>query len=306
MPNILITEPEYFDWEAIEILKSVGSVTTKRLTKQELTKEIENIDVLVCRIETQVDKTVLDAAKKLKIIGSATTGLNHIDVEYAKQKGVKIINLSGTHTTSTAEYTFSLILTLAKRIPWAFESLRNGKWERHKFFGHTLHGKTLGIIGYGKIGRQVAEFAKAFGMNIIAFDPYVKSADIRLVSLEDLLKESDVVTIHAMLTKETENLIGEEQFKLMKKDAILVNAARGQIVNSAALINALKNGLILGAAQDVFTEEPLPPTDQLIKYAKDHNNLLITPHIAATTYEASHEAGLEIATRITQELKSTI
>jgi len=303
MTNILITEPEYFDQEAVYILKSVGTVTAKRLTKQELIKEIENVDVLVCRIETHVDKTILDAAKKLKIIGSATTGLNHIDVEYAKQKGVKIINLAGTHTTSTAEYTFSLILTLAKRIPWAFENLKTGVWERYRFFGHTLHGKTLGVIGYGKIGRQVAEYAKTFGMNIIAFDPYVKTADIRMVSLEDLLREADVITIHAMLTKETENLIGEEQFKLMKKNAILVNAARGQIVNSESLIKALKNGVILGAAQDVFAEEPLPPTDPLIRFARENQNLLITPHIAASTHEAIHEAGLEIATRIRDELK---
>ncbi len=302
MPNILVTEPEYFDKEAIDVLKSVGKVIAQRLTKQDLVKEIEDVDALVCRIETQVDKSVLDAAKKLKVIGSATTGLNHIDVEYAKQKGVKVINLSGTHTASTAEYTFTLILALARKLPWAFDNLREGRWERHKFFGQNLHGKTLGIIGYGKIGRQVADYAKAFGMKIIAFDPYVKSADIMLVSLEDLLKQSDVITIHAMLTKETENLIGEEQFKLMKKDALLVNAARGQIVNSGALINALKNNLILGAAQDVFTQEPLPPTDPLIKYAAENSNLLITPHIAATTHEAAHEAGLEIVTRIKEEL----
>ncbi|HLD56947.1 MAG TPA: hydroxyacid dehydrogenase [archaeon] len=302
MVSILVTEPEYFDRETIDVLKSVGTVTARRLAKEELVKEIENVDILVCRIETQVDKAVLDAAKKLKIIGSATTGLNHIDLEYAKQKGVQIINLSGTHTTSTAEYTFSLILALSKRIPWAFENLSNGIWERHKFFGHTLHGKTLGVIGYGKIGRQVASYAKALGMNIIAFDPYVKSADIRLVSLEDLLKESDVITIHAMLTKETENLIGEQQFKLMKESAIIVNAARGQIVNSEALINALKEKLILGAAQDVFVQEPLSPTDSLIKFAKENSNLLITPHIAATTYEAAHEAGLEIATKVKEEL----
>ena len=164
----------------------------------------------------------------------------------------------------------------------------------------------MGVIGYGKIGREVAGYAKAFGMNIIAFDPYVKSADVRLASLDDLLKESDVITIHAMLTKETENMIGYEQFKIMKKNCLLVNAARGQIVNNESLMHALKENLILGAALDVFPEEPLQPTDPLIKFARENNSLLITPHIAASTHESIHEGALEIARKVVEEIKTVV
>ena len=308
MYKILITEPEYFPEDLAGLLKDVGTVVIKRLDRGQLLDEVKDVDVLIVRMETLVDKKVLDNAKKLKIIGTATTGVNHIDAEEAEKRGIKIINLSGTHTVPTAEYTFSLILSLIRRIPWAFENMKNGKWERYKFFGAECEGKTFGIVGLGKIGGRVAEYAQAFDMKIIAYDPYVdkakaKEQNIELVSLQDVLKKSDIITIHSMLTKETENMIGLKEFQLMKRSAFLVNAARGMIVNEKDLVKALESKLIAGAALDVYNNEPLEKESELVKYAKKNGNLLLTPHIAASTNESIRNAALYVISEIKESIK---
>ncbi len=300
--KILVTEPEYFDVAASAVLRDVGELILKRVTRQELINLVTDVDAIIVRIDTKVDKEVLDAAKKLKLVASVTTGINHIDMDYAGKRGIKVINLVGAHTESTSQHTIALLLSLCRRIPWAYENLRSGKWERHRFFGTLLKDKTMGIVGLGKIGRTTASYGKALGMNIIAFDPYVKSSEYELVSINDLLKRSDVIVIHAMLTKETENLISKEQFEMMKETAFLINTARGQIVNEDDLLEALENKKISGAAVDVFSEEPLNQESKIIKYARENQNLLITPHLGATTLESMREASLEIANRVKEEL----
>lgn len=300
MYKILITEPEYFPEDAIAILRQIGDVVSKRFDRKQLLKEIKDVDILVVRIETLVDKSLLKNAKKLKMIASATVGIEHIDVVEAEKRGVKVINLEGTHTLPTAEHTFALILSLVRKIPWAFEHMKKGKWERYKFFGRELEGKILGVIGLGKIGSKVAGYANAFGMDVIAYDPYVdaekvKELNVELTSLENVLKKSDVVTIHSMLTKETENMIDMKELEMMKSNAVLINVARGKIVNERALAKALKYGIIAGAALDVYTTEPIEDGNALVEYAKRNSNLLLTPHIAASTEESIGNAAIYVA-----------
>jgi D-3-phosphoglycerate dehydrogenase len=305
MYEILVTEPEYLDADGRAALDRIGHVTAKRMTRKELEQVIPNMDAIFIRVDTSVDAALMDKAKKLKIIGSVTTGLNHVDVEAANKRGIKVVNLHGTHTISTAQYTMAMMLSLCRNIPWAYDNVRKGRWERYKFIGTELEGKTLGIIGLGKIGLQVAAYAKAFGMKVVAYDPYAKQGDVPLLdSLDKVLAQADVLTIHAMLTKETNGLFGAKQFNMVKKGAYLVNTARAEIVNQEALLNALNSGQLRGAAFDVFIKEPIDGTDDpMVKYAIEHTNLILTPHIGASTREAAHAACLEIAASIEQELK---
>ncbi len=309
MNKILVTEPEYFPEDAISIFKKIGTVVNKRLSRKQLLNEIKDVDILVVRIETLVDKVVLKDAKRLKVIASATTGIDHIDVAEAEKRGIKIINLQGTHSLPTAEYTFALILALVRRIPWAFESMKENKWERYKFFGREVRGRILGIVGLGKIGGRVANYAAAFGMKVIAHDPYVtaenaKELNVELTSLENVLKKSDIITIHSMLTKVTENMIDYKELQMMKRDAFLINVARGKIVNEKALVRALKNGIIAGAALDVYSIEPIESGNELVKYAKENDNLLLTPHIAASTQESIRNAAIYVAERVKEITKN--
>lgn len=307
--KILITEPEYYPREYIKPLEEIGEVIAKRLSYEELLKEIKDVDALIVRVETKVDKKILDNADKLKVIASMTTGLNHIDIKEAEVHGIKIISLPGYATNSTAEYTMSLILSLIRRVPWAFDHMKSEKWERHRFLGTELFGKTLGVIGFGRIGSRVGKYANAFGMKVIFYDPYLdknmlKGVEAKQVfSLDDILENSDVITIHTFLSKETNKMIKKEQFVRMKKNAIIVNASRGMIIDESDLVEALENGMISGAALDVYEEEPLPPSHELVNYARSHENLIITPHIAGSTKESIEMAAKFVCDKFLEILK---
>jgi len=308
--KILITEPEYFSEKVLSQLKEIGEVVAKRLNYNDLLEEVKDADVLLVRIETIVDKKILDNAKKLKLIASVTTGTDHINVEEAKKHGVKVFNPFGYATNATSEYTMSLILNLVRKVPWAFENFKDDKWERYKFLGSELNGKTLGIIGFGRIGSKVRKYAKAFGMNVVFLDPYVNKEILKEVeaeqvtSLDNLLKKSDVITLHTFLSKETENMISKEQFSKMKNNCVIVNASRGKVIDESALVNALESGEIAGAALDVFEQEPLPSSHKLMKYAKNHDNLLLTPHVAGSTKESLENAIKSVVDKILEEVKS--
>ena len=296
--KIIVVSPEYFPEDTLSRLEQIAQIYSKKLSRKELISEIGEYDGVLTRVDVRFDSEVLEKARKLKAIGTATTGLNHIDVGYANSRGIKIFNLSGTHTIPTAEHTFSLILSLARRVPWAFESLKKGEWERHRFFGSGLEGKTLGIIGFGRIGSRVAGFAKGFGMKVITYDPYVResvirSAGAKKASLDDVLR-SDIISIHASLSKETKKMINSTAISRMKSSALLINTARGEIVDEKALLDALEKKRIAGAALDVFADEPLRKNSDLIKYAKLNDNLIITPHLGASTNEAVRESAMEI------------
>ncbi len=305
--KILVAAPEYFPDEILAELKDIADVDSKKLSRKELLGVIGNYDAVLARVDVKFDEELLSKAAKLKVIGSGTEGLDHIDVKYADSRGIKIFNLAGAHTIPAAEYTFSLIAALARKIPWGYESLKNGKWERSSFFGMELEGKTLGTIGFGKIGSRVAKYAKSFGMDILTYDPYInqKSADdigVKVTTLDDVLKNSDIITVHAFLSPETRKMINSETLSKMKNTAILVNTARGEIVDNDALIDALRNCKIAGAALDVFDEEPLTPDSKIIQYANENQNLLITPHIAASTKEAVEKAARETVKNVKEFL----
>ncbi|MCK4405708.1 MAG: hydroxyacid dehydrogenase [Hadesarchaea archaeon] len=312
MINILVTEPKTYDDENIAMLKEIGNVECRRMNRKELLKRIENFEILVIRMETRIDKELINRAKKLKIIATGTTGLDHIDVAYAEQKNVRVISLKGAiellkNVPSTAEHTFALLLSLIRKIPWAFDSIRKEGWNRSKFFGVELNGKTLGMIGFGRLGTIVTKIAKGFGMNVIAFDPYINQkkmdeAGVSPLPFEKLLKKSDVISIHATLTPETENMISHDEFKLMKRGVVLINTARGRIIDEKALLYALQNKLIAGAALDVLANEASEESpvihNPLVKYAKNNENLIITPHLGGGTFEAQKKTGVYLVQKI--------
>jgi len=296
----LITAPEYYDSDAVALFKTLGDVTIKKCNHDELVKIIPEYAVLAIRVETKVDKAMIDAGKNLKVIATATTGIDHIDTVYAKQKGIEVISLQGANTVATAEYSFALLLSVIRKIPAAHNSLVRGKWNRAEFMGTQLLGKKLGVIGFGRIGREIAKRAQAFGMSILAYDPYLTDDvfaqnNAKKMQMDDLLREADVVTLHVFLTDETRGFMNKSKFQLMKKNAVLINCSRGEVVNDANLVEALDKKTIAAACLDVFSQEPLPETNVLTRYAKTHDNLLITPHIAGSTFESLHEAGIFVA-----------
>ncbi len=292
--------------EGLKILKEVPEfqVDCKFGQKpEELKGIIKNYDALIVRSETKVTADIIEAAAKLKFIGRAGVGLDNVDLKAATQKGIVAMNTPAGNTTSTAEHTMSMILALARNIPQAVASLKSGKWERSKFSGVELYGKTLGVIGLGRIGSTVAKFAKAFGMEVIVYDPFLsmevaKQKDVDMVELKVLLKKADYVTIHIPMTDETKNLISDKEFDLMKKKVRVVNCARGGIINEEALARALKEGKIAGCALDVYEQEPLPSDSPLLKF----ENCITTPHLGASTSEAQVNVAIEIAETIRNAL----
>jgi D-3-phosphoglycerate dehydrogenase len=266
------------------------------LTRPELLERVRKYEVLIVRLAHQVDREILDRADRLKAIVTATTGLDHIDMAYAQSKGIGVLSLRGEveflHSIpATAEYTWALLLALVRRIPVAFQSVLAGEWERDRFKGHDLDGKTLGILGLGRIGEKVARYGQAFGMRVIAYDPYRKDwpPEIeRAASQDDLLRQSQVLCVHVPLNEETKNLLGNSELAQLPSGAVLVNTARGQVINEAVLVDALESGHLAGAALDVIWDERAagPNRSPLMQYARTHDNLLITPHIAGATYES--------------------
>lgn len=268
------------------------------LAPQELLQAIPEYDGLIVRSATKVTREVITAAQNLKAIGRAGIGLDNIDLEAAKEQGIKILNTPGATTISVAELTIGQMLALARHIPQATASLKASKWEKKKFMGTELYGKTLGIIGVGKIGREVAKRASGMGMDLVGYDPYIREADVRdlglkLLPLEDLLPYSDYITIHIPLTPETKHLLSERKFALMKEGARLVHCARGGVVDEKALYDALMSGKIAGAALDVFEEEP-PKDNPLLGL----DNVIATPHLGASAREGQVRSSAEIAEKL--------
>jgi D-3-phosphoglycerate dehydrogenase len=272
-------------------------------SEEELCRQIGAYDALIVRSATHVTGAVIAEARNLKVIGRAGAGVDNIDVETATRRGIVVMNTPGGNTISTAEHTFSLLLSLARNVPQAWDSIRQGKWERKKFVGAELFGKTIGIIGLGKVGREVAVRARAFGMTVIGFDPVV-SAEIALkmgveVSpLDELFARADFITIHTPLSDETKGLIGEEALAKCKEGVRIINCARGGIVDEQALLKALDSGKVAGAALDVFEHEP-PGDHPLLK----HHRVVATPHLGASTEEAQEKVARQIAAQVADFLK---
>src|ERR1700756_2314211 len=264
---------------------------------------LADADALVVRSAVQVDDALMEKAPKLRVIGRAGVGVDNIDAEAATRRGIVVMNTPGANAVAVAELTIGLMLALARKLPAANSSLHAGKWEKKSLPGAELKGKTLGILGLGRIGLEVARRAKAFGLEIIGSDPFVSAAvarenGIRLVSLDELIAGADYLTLHVGLTPQTAGIVNARTLAAMKKGIRIINCARGELVDDAALIEALKSGHVAGAALDVFTQEPLKDSPYF-----GLDNVILTPHIAGSTAEAQEAVGIQIARQIREYLK---
>ncbi len=266
---------------------------------EELLRVIPEYDALVVRSETKVTAQVIEAGTRLRVIGRAGVGVDNIDVVAATRRGIVVVNAPTGNNVAAAEHTIALMLSVARNIPQACASVKSGVWQRSKFTGVELRGKTLGIVGLGKIGTEVARRAQGLEMRVIAYDPYLspehaQKLGVEAVQLDGLLERADFVTFHVPMTTQTRGMIGAEQLRRMKPTARLVNCARGGIVDENALLEALDKGLIAGAALDVFTQEPLPADHPLLR----HEKVVLTPHLGGSTVEAQEGVALDVAEQV--------
>ncbi|MDP2755091.1 MAG: phosphoglycerate dehydrogenase [Nitrospirota bacterium] len=290
--------------KCIEILKKSGlEVDVKTGMKpEELKACIGDYHGLIIRSATKVTSEIINAAKNLKVIGRAGSGLDNVDRAAATKKGIVLMNTPGGNTITTAEHSIALMVALARQIPQATISMKAGKWEKKKFMGVELFNKTLGIIGIGNIGSQVAKRAQGLAMNVIAYDPFLsedkaKAMGVEKVDIKELFRRSDFITIHTPLTPETRNMINKETIKMMKPGVRIINCARGGIINEKDLYEALVGGKVAGAALDVFEKEP-PENNPLLKL----NNVISTPHLGASTKEAQENVAVAVAEQVVDYL----
>jgi len=300
--NILITDG--LDESGQSILRSLANVDNRSgITADELLKVIPDYDSLIVRGRTKVTASVLEAASRLKVIGRAGVGVDNIDLEAAKKHSVTVVNAPLSTTLAVAELTFALLLALAREIPRADVGMKQNKWLKKELEGVELNGKTLGIIGFGRIGAEVGKRAAAFGMDVIAYDPLISEDEIKQrgaepVSIQDLYAWSDFISLHLPLNVQTRDMIGPLAFSEMKDGVRIVSAARGGIVDEAALVAALNSGKVAGAALDVFGQEPPGLTE-----AVSHPRVIATPHIGAQTVEAQSRASEDIAAEVLSALQ---
>lgn len=279
-------------------------VLPKRLSEAELLPIVADVTAMVVRSETKVTRKVIEAAPKLKVVGRAGVGVDNVDVEAATQRGVVVMNTPGGNTISTAELSFAMILALARKVPQAFASMADGKWDRKQFQGLELADKTLGVLGMGRIGTEVAKRALAFGMKVVGYDPFLtearaKSLGIEMAAdLDDVYQRADFITVHMPVTELTRGMLNTAAFSKMKPGARIVNCARGEIIVENDLIAALDSGKVAAAALDVFSAEPLPADHPFRK----HPGIVLTPHLGASTAEAQEKCGIEVAEIITSYL----
>lgn len=292
--------------QGVEILKKAGGIdvdVNTSLTPAQLKKAIGKYDALIVRSKTKVTGEIIKSARKLKVIGRAGVGVDNIDIPAASKRGIIVMNTPAGNTLSTAEQTFALLLSLSRNTTQANTSVKAGNWEKKKFTGVEIYDKVLGIVGLGKIGTEVARRARAFGMNVVAYDPFIaaekaEQLDIKVVELPELLKTSDYITVHTPLTDDTYHIIGKKEFAKMKTGVRVLNCARGGIVDETALCEAIESGKVSGAALDVFEKEP-PKDNPLLKF----DCVITTPHLGASTTEAQVKVGIDVAYQIIDALK---
>jgi D-3-phosphoglycerate dehydrogenase len=307
--RILVAEGLGFPESARHRLSEAGDVDVRDLNRSGLLAEVSNADVLWVRLRHRVDEQLLEQGERLKFIVSPTTGLNHIDLDAAERRNIEVLSLRGEtallrNVRATAELTVGLVLMLLRRLPYAARDAAQGAWNRDAFKGHELHGKTVGLVGYGRLGQLVAQCLQGFDVRILATDPNVVDDAARLraalVPLEALLDESDVVSLHINLDRSTEGFFGREQFMSMKRGAWFINTARGELVDEGALLDALDSGHLAGAALDVLCGESAEGMAEhpLVAYAGTHDNLILTPHIGGCTFESMEKTELHMAEKL--------
>ncbi len=301
MIRVLINDP--LDLEAVNVLKKADfNVDENKVSPEDLPKRIGEYDAIIVRSATKVTGDVIESGKNLKVIGRAGVGLDNIDLKSAKKHGVAVLNTPMANSISVAELVFGFMISLSRHMVRGAIGLKEGKWEKKLLKGVELYGKTLGIIGFGHIGREIAKRALAFGMKIVVYDVIKNDGglDVEFVEMGDLLRSSDYVTVHLPLLPATKHIISRDQFSLMKSTSFFIHAARGGIVDDEALYDALKDGEIAGAALDVLETEP--PNDMEMKLLS-LSNVIATPHLGASTVEAQKRVGLEMAEKIVDFFK---
>ena len=302
MPRILICDPVAAD--GLEMLEAEAEVEVRtHLSSEELKSILPQYEGLIVRSETKVTPEVIQAGTRLQVIGRAGIGVDNIDVEAATARGIAVVNAPSGNIVAAAEHTIALILALARNLPQAHQSLTQGTWDRSAFVGVEVRGKALGIVGLGRVGSEVARRAQSFGMRLLGYDPFVSpeyadKLSVELMPLGRLLGESEFVTLHTPLNEGTRHLIGAGELAMMKPGARLINVARGGLVDEEALLEALDDGRLAGAALDVFAHEP-PGDNPLLK----HPRMVVTPHLGASTEEAQREVSVEVAEQVLAVLR---
>ena len=308
MIKLLNLEPKNYSNEAKIFLEKFFEIHNGPLVRDQLKIEIDKYQALIVRLNHKIDREIIDCANNLQVIATATTGLNHIDIDYAQYKKIKIISLRDeveflNNIYATPEHTWALILSLLRNIPNAFNSVKENNWNRDEFKGRELNGRSIGIIGFGRVGKIIAKYAQAFNMNILVYtkEDYIELQGVNyLDDMKELLKDSDIVTLHLPLTSETKNFFSTKEFNYMKKDSFFINTSRGEIVNEEALIKSIKNNKISGAALDVIDSENdiFNKKSKIIEFAKLDSRLIITPHIAGATFESMEKIEIFIANKL--------
>jgi D-3-phosphoglycerate dehydrogenase len=303
--KILIAEP--LAAAGVELLKAQPGWDVIVSNPKEYAEHLPEAEALFVRSAVKVNKDVLAKAPKLRVIGRAGVGVDNVDLPAATAAGVLVMNTPGGNAVSVAEHTFALMLGLARTIPQASASTKGGKWEKKKFMGNELRGKTIGVVGLGSIGREVVRRAQAFEMRVVASDPFVSSQtaedlSVELVDLNKLFAESDYISLHVALTPETQKMLSRDAFAKMKRGVRIINCARGELIDSAALNEAMASGKVAGAGLDVFDPEPPAAGDSLLAF----DNLLATPHIGGSTEEAQEIVGIRIVEQVVEYLKNGV
>ena len=315
MIRILNSEPDNYSNQARAILNGLGELHEEACDRRRLIELIPVIDILLVRLGHRVDAELLNHAERLRAIVTATTGLTHIDVEAARQRDIRILCLKGERgfldrLTATAELTWALLLGLIRRLPAAHQHVMDGGWDRDQFRGYQLAGKTLGIIGFGRLGTILADYGRAFRMQVLACDPHVKVVPewVRRVGQTELLESSDVVSLHVHLDPTTHHMLDRSAFARMRYGAILLNTSRGELVEEAAMLEALESGCLAGAGLDVLEGEVAkhpdwPRNSSVWRYARTHDNLLLVPHIGGVTQESMAETEIFMANKLKRFLQ---
>lgn len=289
---------QLYDAKDIQVDKKTG------LSEAEIIAIIGDYDAMLVRSQTTVTDKIMEAAKKLKVIGRAGVGVDNIDLEGATKRGIVVINAPDGNTIATCEHTFAMMMASARNIPQAYKKTISGEWDRKSFVGVELRNKTLGVIGMGRIGSEVVKRAKAFGMHTIAYDPFLTEEratklGVKLGTVDEIAAQSDFITVHTPLTKETRHIISKPQFDLMKKGVHIINCARGGIIDEAALVEAIDNGIVAGAAFDVFEVEPPAPDHPFLHNPK----IIVAPHLGASTIEAQENVAIDVAEEVLHILR---
>jgi len=296
------------DQDGVDILNASGLFEVdyrKKTSREELEAIIPEVEGLIIRSASKVDHALVEKAKNLKVVIRAGVGVDNIDIAACSQKGIVVMNAPAGNSISTAEQAIALMFALARKIPQAHASMKEKKWEKSKFQGSQLTGKTLGVVGLGRIGKEVVKRAKGLQMKVLGFDPYIPaenlaSLEVELVPIDVLLRQSDFITVHTPLTDATKGLINEKNLSLLKPGVRVINCARGGIYDEAAIVKGMKEGIIAGAGLDVFVEEPLPATSELYNF----DDIILTPHLGASTDEAQIEVAKETAESMVAYFKS--